>query len=192
MDRELDVYIYANRFHEPWYSSGGGGGKHVHFSPDADKPAQARIWVYHNSFAGEAGRAMWAMRGGLCPACLGVHILNNLISTNGLTSGPEPKGWEVTSNYIDKLWQSNTIPDFVLPAGHKARNSGVDLISRGLPGMTAAYYQDGRPDIGALQGTSQSTVPPPTRHGRQPGKASLEEKSYCRKLFSLIPSLPHP
>ena len=163
MDRELDVYIYANRFHEPWYNSEGGGGKHVHFSPDAAKSARARVWVYHNSFAGGGWACDVGFEGGALPNLPGVHILNNLISTNGLTSGPSPKGWEVTSNHFDKLWYSNTIPDFVLPAGHKARNSGVDLISRSLPGMTAAYYQDGRPDIGAIQGTSQSTVPPPTR-----------------------------
>jgi parallel beta-helix repeat protein len=162
MHRDMTVYIYANRFHEPNYNGQGGGGKHVHFSPDTSQTIIAQIWVYHNSFAG-GGWACDVGFEGTVPNLSQVHIINNLISTDGLTSGPNPSGWEVTSNYFDKLWYSNTIPDFVLPADHKARSSGIDLSSRGLPGMTAAYYQDGKPDIGAIQGTSQSTLPPPTR-----------------------------
>jgi hypothetical protein len=162
LHRNLDVYIFANRFHQPWYNTGGGGGKHVHFSPDTSRTTDARIWVYHNSFAG-GGWACDVGVEGATPTLPNVHILNNFISTNGLTSGSNPNGWEVTSNYIDKLWYSNAIPDFVLPADHKARNNGVDLISRGLPGITATYYQNDRPDIGAIQGPSQTIIPPPTK-----------------------------
>ena len=162
MHRDMDVYIYANRFHQPTYNGQGFGAKHVHFSPDSSRPVLARVWVYQNSVAG-GGWACDVGVEGTVPNMPYVHIINNLISTDGLTSGPSPNGWEVTSNYFDKLWYSDTIPDFVLPTGHKARDSGVDLISRGLPGMTTAYYRDGRPDIGAIQGTSQSTIPPPTR-----------------------------
>jgi parallel beta-helix repeat protein len=160
--RDMDLYIYANRFHEPWYNSSGGGGKHVFVAPPRGGGASpSNIWVYQNSFAGGG----WAVdMGGADEFSFHfprLHVLNNLISTNGISSGGTGPIGEVASNYLDKLWYSNTMPNFVLPDGHKALDSGVDLISRGLPGMATTYYQDGRPDIGALQGTSQSAMPPP-------------------------------
>jgi hypothetical protein len=157
LHRDLDIYIYANRFFEP-----SSGGKHVHLSPDTSQITNARVWVYQNSFAGR-GWAVDVGFEGTPPNLPNVHVLNNLISTDGLTSGPSPNGWEVAKNYFDNLWYGNTIPTFVLPVGHPARDSAPSLIPRGLPGMTTTYYQDGRPDIGAIQGTSQSTMLPPTR-----------------------------
>jgi parallel beta-helix repeat protein len=166
MHRSWEAHIYANRFHQPTYNGQGFGAKHVHFSPNPNMPVMARVWVYQNSFAG-GGWACDAGYEGTAYSMPYVHIINNLISTTGMTSGPSPGGWEVTSNLLDKLWYSDTIPDFVLPTGHKARNSGVDLISRGLPGVTTTYYQDGRPDIGAIQGTPQSaTIPTPPTNAR--------------------------
>jgi parallel beta-helix repeat protein len=156
VERNITMYIYANRFFQPLLS-----GKHIHFSIiGSNVTAPATIWVYHNSFAGGGWATDLGFEGsfGNIP---NVHIINNLFSVDGLSSTGSTGGAELTSNYSDNMWHSNTIPDFVLPAGHKARDSGADLITRGLPGMTTTYYQDSRPDIGAIQGISQSTIPPP-------------------------------
>ena len=39
-------------FISPRITGKGFGAKHVHFSPDTSRPVLARVWVYHNSFAG--------------------------------------------------------------------------------------------------------------------------------------------
>jgi hypothetical protein len=163
MSRQHTIYIYANRFHNPHYNASGGGGKHVFIPPPGGNTSPTTVWVYHNSFAGGG----WAVDlGGTAERSFSfplLHVLNNFISTNGISSGGTGPIGELASNYIDKLWFNNTIPDFVLPAGHKALGSGIDLIARGLPGITTTYYTAGLPDIGAIQGRAQSTMPPPTR-----------------------------
>jgi parallel beta-helix repeat protein len=163
MSRSHTIYIYTNRFHNPHYGPSGGGGKHIFIPPPGGNTSPTKVWVYHNSFAGGG----WAVDlGGTAERSFSfplLHVLNNFISTNGISSGGTGSIGELASNYIDKLWFNNTIPDFVLPVGHKALGSGIDLMARGLPGMTTTYYTAGRPDIGAIQGRSQSTMPPPTR-----------------------------
>lgn len=152
LHRDITFYIYANRFWQPWYNSGGGGGKHVHFSPDTSQQTNATVWVYHNSFAG-GGWACDVGFEGTTPTLPNVHCRNNFISVNGVSSGGTANQMDVSSNYFDSIWFNNTVPSFVLPAGHAARNSAPNLSSLGLPGMTTAYYQDGTPDYGAIQGT---------------------------------------
>jgi hypothetical protein len=157
--RNVQLYLYANYSYQPQ----GGGGKHFHISPDTSQTTNALIWIYHNSFAGE-GYAADVGYGGTTPTLPNMHVRNNFISSRGLTSGPSPNGWDVASNYFDTIWRNaTTVPDFVLPAGHPARNTAPSLLPFGLPGMTTTYYQDNLPDMGAIQGTSQSTMPPPTR-----------------------------
>ena len=161
MHRDITTYIYANRFHEPNYNGQGGGGKHIHLSPSQNNTAT--MWIYHNTFTGGG----WAVDAGCesspCPTFPNVHILNNLLSVNGMSSSGGPSGAEIGSNMTTGIWFNDTLPSFVLPPGHAGLNSAPSLIARGLPGMTTAYYQEGQSDYGAIQGPSQSTMPPPTR-----------------------------
>lgn len=151
-------YVYANRFWAP-DAGAGGNARHVLLLHDTPQPNNSALWIYQNSYAG-AGYAVDVLTTGGVSSLPNVHVLNNLISTDGLTSGPPPTGWETANNYLDTLWYTAVLPDFILPGGHPALQSAPDLGPRGLPGMTAAYYVDGQPDHGALQGLEGEPLPP--------------------------------
>ena len=162
VERNKTVYIYANRFHEPLE---GDGGKHVHFSfigcggaKDAACSTDITIWIYHNSFAGGG----WAVNGGGKNLVMpNVHVINNIFSSRGINESYGAKGVEFSSNLETQMWRSNHLPDFQPPKN--ARNVGRTLSN--LPGMTAAYFGDGRPDIGAVQvgGSAVISTPSPNR-----------------------------
>jgi hypothetical protein len=146
------------------------GGKHIHgYTEDpytctmqSCQQGPSTVWIYHNSFAGGG----WAVDVG--PETPNVHIINNLFSAQGVASGPASWG-EFNNNLEAQIWRSDTIPDFTPPS--QARNAGRTLSN--LPGMTAAYFGDGKPDIGALQaGGSVNPTPPlaPPQRLRQVGR----------------------
>jgi hypothetical protein len=164
VESPMDLTIYANRFHQR--ASGDKGGKHLHFSIIGQNvTAPAKIQVYHNSFAGGG----WALdmgfegsRGGIP----GVEARNNIFATTGMSSTGSTGGATIHQNWSGKLWQSDTVPDFTLPPGHPARDSALSLLGR--PGITTAYYQDRKPDFGAVQGSGAPAPPtddpPPVPH----------------------------
>lgn len=162
-NHNMDVFIFANKFHNMWYAPTGNAAKHIFVGPPGLPPPAAspsKIWIYHNSFAGGGWSVDMGGVGEFSFSFPQMHVLNNMISANGgISSGGLSMVGEVSSNRVDTLWYNNTIPTFVLPAGHSARNSAPNLIPRGLPGMTAAYYQDGAPDHGAIQGTGGGSPP---------------------------------
>jgi parallel beta-helix repeat protein len=149
------LYIYANRFHQ---AMAGDSAKHIHLSfvgcAGQSCSSSGIVAVYHNSFAGGG----WAVDlGGTNEGrkdTPGLQILNNLLSVRGLSSGGYHSTGEVQTKLTAPLWRSDSVPTFVLPAGHAGRNSAPSLIGK-LPGMTSAYIGDGKPNYGALQeGTS--------------------------------------
>lgn len=158
-------YIWANTFFNPWYNSSGGTGKHIFIPPHSSGSfSPMTFWIYQNSFAGGG----WAVDFGGCGEgtfCYpNVQVLNNFFSTNGisscgtgaLTCSSFPG--ELAGNMNSTLWYTNTIPSYILPT--TMRNQATSLIPRGIPGMTTAYYEDGLPDHGAIQGDE---TPPPTQ-----------------------------
>jgi parallel beta-helix repeat protein len=85
--------------------------------------------------------------------------------------------WYGSKNIIAwnrKMWKDATLPDFALPSGCEARSAGLDLSKSftiagityaALPGMTARYFSESKPDLGALQ-RSQAGKPGPPKNLR--------------------------
>jgi hypothetical protein len=135
------------------------------------------LWVYQNSFAG-GGAALDC--GGDSnspnPHMTALRAINNIFSTE-LMAQSGYGGWaafaynwgggfnaRVKQNNIgregDRMWPDATLPESFAPE-NEARDAGLDLAASftlgsenfdPLPGMTAEYYADGSPDIGAIQG----------------------------------------
>jgi hypothetical protein len=177
------TYLYRNRFYLP---TDIGEQVYFHWETPSSTPSDyARIYFYHNSFAGGRngiGVSSWGDANGGLPKS---RFINNIISSKypwTYLSNPEIfdynwiggsysttlPSWVGPNNIIartQKMWDETTMPNFSLPATSNARSAGIDLsktfIINGktypaLPGMQTGYFSGSKPDLGAVQYSGSS------------------------------------
>jgi len=172
-----EVYVFRNRFYQP-----GNVGSHSywHWATETATPSYfPEIYIYHNSYAGGStvfAFSAWAPDNGGVPSA---WFINNVLSGRRPWSYasnigifdynwvggtvPDPAEWYGADNITadgEAMWDPASLPDFYLPEGSPARESGIDL-SRPftidgethdpLPGMEPGYFAFSAPDRGAVQ-----------------------------------------
>ncbi|MFC1610629.1 right-handed parallel beta-helix repeat-containing protein [Myxococcota bacterium] len=179
--------IYNNRLYNP---EGVGSHTYFHYASESSSPSDfSDFWFYHNSFAGGYRvfniSAYAHDHGGL----RNTRFINNIFSgkycyggTQGFYDGVamveifdynwlggafswygKSPIWLGATN-IDaegnQVWDASSLPDFILPDGHAARGSGIDVsvpfniggqVYQPLPGMEPGYFSGTGPNMGALQ-----------------------------------------
>ncbi|MFC1610628.1 right-handed parallel beta-helix repeat-containing protein, partial [Myxococcota bacterium] len=180
-------HVYGNRFWLP-----DDRGIQLSFKPYATPSPHSGHWAYHNSFAGGSRQLNSdATSYGHLPEA---RFVNNIFSPgNRFYYGSQDEwtdagsveffdynwiGGDVSSYNGDAawmlphninaegatVWDNLFIPDFRLPAGHAARNAGIDVstgfvingqLYQPLPGMEPGYFSGTGPNMGALQDVEQ-------------------------------------
>jgi parallel beta-helix repeat protein len=182
------AYIYRNRLWNP-----RPFGNTIYFAAlsNSGNAVPHDVWLYHNSM--EDDMLSIGISVDLFNGIRNVYFVNNIISSWKWTDANASLGdfgynWIVgtdpttipfggpgntlnivAANTGEGFWNRNSMPDFVIPPGHPAHNTGIDLSQTftigatthgALPGMAPDYGMGLAPDPGAnVSGGGGGTIP---------------------------------